>query len=612
MAFGLSGQFEADASSLVSAADEAEQSMDSVSAQADETTESLLNIDAAGVAVGGTLAGIGLGAQKALDDTRPMRESLDRTATSLGITSDEARGLATSMTDVTLSQEDAIATMDLFARQGVDSTEKLERMTLAADNLADATGTSAEDIAGNLAPAVRGLDGDMSALEEDADAFTAVIRNTTLEASDLGSTMERVSPELNEMGVSSSEAATMIGMFGEETGLSGRELRREFSSAVRDADGDVDQLATELGLSQSELEAFQAETIGSSEQTDAFAASVEENATLMDQLRVSVGDAKLEFADYIGPVSAAAPALQGVGTAAIALSTINFSAVIPSLIGVATAAAPVVIPLLAITAAAAGLYLAWDNNIFGIRDIATDAFGTIMDIADNVREAIPGDIGEATDLALDIFKTWHPAGIVWDHRDEIMGAVGDLRDSAVNQVTDLTDSATDIFTTWHPAGIVWDKRDEIMDALPGADMARDAASGFISGFEEGIRDLANKPVDAAEDMAGDLGDRLPGSDAKKGPLSNLTDQWAAIPETGEEQLTAGERDVSRATAGMASGAVPRAGGQSSGGARGSMDIVVEIVGGTLDVDGDVATIRDIDARIERQYDRANRIGGLNG
>ena len=37
------------------------------------------------------------------------------------------------------------------------------------------------------------------------------------------------------------------------------------------------------------------------------------------------------------------------------------------------------------------------------------------------------------------------------------------------------------------------------------------------------------------------------------------------------------------------------------------EIVVEIVGGTLDVSGEVATLRDIETQIRRQADRAERI-----
>ncbi|AXR80784.1 phage tail length tape measure family protein [Natrarchaeobaculum sulfurireducens] len=549
--YEFGGEIALDPSDYVAGAGEAADASADLVNSTESVEGGLFDLDPAGIAAGGALAGVGTAAQGLLDQTRDMRESLDRTATTMGISSDEANELARSMTDVTFSHEDAAATMDLLARQGVDSTEEMETLALAADNVADATGASAAEIADNLGPAVRGLDGEIGALEDNQDAFTTALRNTTLEAGELGRVLEQNAGDLGEMGLGSDEAALAIAEFSEETGATGRELRRNFAEAVREADGDIDQFAAETGVALDEVEGLAGELEGSTEITDEHAAAVEDNASTMDRFRARMDDAQLAASEYIAPINAVAPAAQAAGIGVMALSTANTAALVPS-IGAVTAALGPLLPLIVGTGAAmTAAAVVWKRDIGGIQGRTETGVGYITDSL----EWLVDGLGWAIDTASYILFDWQPQDTLADTRDEIARPINDVREMIPSNTEEATELATNAFMNWHPAGIVYTKREEILDALPIPDEWRERGEALVSSFGDGIRDAIPDATGAAEDMAGRIGDYLPSSDAERGPLSNLESRGGAIPETLADGVRANSDDLENSIEEMASGAV---------------------------------------------------------
>lgn len=566
----LTSRLDLDASSYVDEADDAAGASDDVAHSADTMSESLFDVDAAGVAAGGALAGLGTAAQSTLDSTRETREELSRVAQQTDLTEDEVTDLTTSLSDATLSHEEVTGAMREFQGLGAETEDEMREYVEAADTIADATGSSADAIAQDLAPQVRALDGDLDGLEENMDAFVMAAEESSLEIDDIGRNLGQLDFEpLREMGVESDEAALAMAEFADKTGLPPKQLRSEFRSAVEESDGDLQQFEENLGFTEGTLEDLTdgvEENAGiAEEQADA----VGEQASTMDRLRARMDDAKLAAADYLGPLDAIAPAAQAAGVGLIGLSTVNVGAVAPSFATVAAAAAPVTAAVLGVAAAGALLYAAWERDIGGIQDrtkagvgMITDSLDTLVDgigwaieIADyiltewspgatfqkkkesmlepvnDVREAIPGSFDEATDLAMDIFTTWHPAGILWSKRDEIMDAAGDVRDGLEERVEEAVARGTDIFLDWHPAGIIYNKRDEIMDALPIPDEWKDRGKDLVGAFTEGVREQIPSAEDAIGSMADAADEYLPSSDADKGAFSRLTDAGAAVPET---------------------------------------------------------------------------------
>jgi len=392
-------------SSMATAADDAENLSDA----SYDTADGLFEIDAAAAAASGGLAAAGTAMQALFDKTQSTRESLGRTAATLGMTRDEVSGMATDLSNATFPLEDAEATLSSLAQQGVESEEDLRNVADSMDAVADATGSSAESISDSMGPALRAFGNDLENAEEHMDTFTFVARNTTQDVEGFSSVVERLAPELQEMGLSLDETAAIMAAL-EEKGITGRQAIREFRQATREAEGDQAALREELGLS-GEAIAEQEQALSEAEGTTReHAEAANESLTATDSLRAKFDDLMLQASETLGPVNALAPALQGVGTAGLALSAVNTSAVIPSITGVVSALGPILPILAAVAAAVAALYVAWENNLGGIRDKAQELWELLQPLFQDIQDVIRQFVQVATDL-------WNQFG------DEIMAVV---------------------------------------------------------------------------------------------------------------------------------------------------------------------------------------------
>ena len=476
--FELEGLLGLDASDYVSGADDATAASDDLVRSAGETSESLLDIDPAGIAAGGALAGVGTAMQSVLDETQELNETLGRTSVGMGLTTDETRDLATSLSDASFPVDDVVGSMDALAQIGVDTEEEMRSVAIAADNLADATGTSATQISEGLAPAVMAMDGDLSALEDDADAFTNAVRNTGLEMSDLSSTIERLDfTQMEEMGLSAADTAELIGKFGEESGFTGRQLRSNFGQAVEAADGDVNELVTELGLGEDAMASLADETAAGSSMTDQYANAANESLTTMDTLRSSFADIRLEASGMLGPLDAATPAMQGLGIAAIALSTINFGAVIPSIAGVVAAATPLLPILLPIAAVLGGMGVAWPKGWIDPVETAT----WVAESAGDMIGWLTGRLGDATDAVMRFYPPIRAAREVWDRN---LFGIQDTTSNALGVVGDTIDWLVDKINAIPGVNIGSD--DVELDEPAVESSGELAGESYAGGFEAGL------------------------------------------------------------------------------------------------------------------------------
>ena len=431
--FELEGLLAMDAGDYVSGVDDAVGASEDLTDSTEATSDSLFDIDPAGVAAGGALAGLGTAMQSVLDQTQEMNETLGRTSVSMGLTADETRDLATEMSDASFPIDDVVGAMDELAQIGVDSEEEMREVALAADNLADATGSSATEISQELAPAVKALDGDLSAITEDTDAFTSAVRDTGLEMSDVSSTIERLDFEqIEEMGLSAADTAEIIGKFGEESGFTGRQLRSNFGQAVEEADGDTEALIEELGLGEEAMASLADETAAGTSMTDEYANAANDSLTTMDSLRSSFDDIRLQASGMLGPLDAAAPAMQGLGIAAIALSTINFGAVIPSIAGVVTAAIPLLPILLPLAGLIAGFGALWHSGWIDPVETVTWLAGRAGDGV----EWLTGRLAGARDMVERFYPPIRIAREVWDNN---LFGIQDTTEAVIDSVTNSID-----------------------------------------------------------------------------------------------------------------------------------------------------------------------------
>jgi hypothetical protein len=84
---------------------------------------------------------------------------------------------------------------------------------------------------------------------------------------------------------------------------------------------------------------------------------------------------------------------------------------------------------------------------------------------------------------------------------------------------------------------------------------------IIGTLVKGLKNMAMAPVNVVKDAFGKIRDLLPFSDAKQGPLSDLTKSGESIPHTiGAGIRRAGSRPISGPMQGALAGAAPRGGG----------------------------------------------------
>lgn len=99
-------------------------------------------------------------------------------------------------------------------------------------------------------------------------------------------------------------------------------------------------------------------------------------------------------------LGAVIPALGSMVTAFSGLVASAVGAVIPALGGVLAALAPFAVPIAAIVAAVVGLYIAWQNNFMGIRDITYQALDWIRGAIANFPQTLANRLYEAARSAM--------------------------------------------------------------------------------------------------------------------------------------------------------------------------------------------------------------------
>jgi len=524
----------------------------------DEAEQGLLDIDEAGAAAGAALAGVGAGMQTALDNSRQTRATLNRTAVTLGTTREETNKLARELSSANTPISEVSTTMDLLAQQGVESEDQMRSLTSTISGVSNATGLAADELTRNMGAALRAMGNDMSDASEKADTFTFVANETSLTMDRFADALRESGPELQEMGLSIEDSAALLAAMQEE-GIQGEEAMTRLRQAIEDGAKSQEDLANKLGVSTSTIKNQRSELRASEGITQEYASANNEAASTMDRLKSAFNDTMTLAGSMLQPISALAPALMALGAAQSLVASINFGAVVPSLTAVATAAAPVVVPLLAIVAAASALALAWKNNFLGIRDKTKAAVEFITNILGKGKEIIGNVIGGM----LDFF--------------------GDLKDKPLETIKSGFNSIISFITKWSPAAIVARKAAEVISSLDLVDKAKQAGRNLINAFVDGIKALANLPGKAAEEIVQGIRAKLPGSDADEGPLSDLTASSKSLPQTLAQGMAEGEGEVNRAASRLADAANPASGQASTatgagagGGASGTTEEVKEV------------------------------------
>ena len=116
---------------------------------------------------------------------------------------------------------------------------------------------------------------------------------------------------------------------------------------------------------------------------------------------------------------------------------------------------------------------------------------------------------------------------------------------------------------------------------------------MLTAFANGIKAAIGNALAAVRSAASKLRSYMPGSDAEKGPLSDITASGAALMDTFAKGMESGT-DLNASFGGLAPAIAPQATGGAASGTNGSMTININNVELTEKYDFD-ALMKDINA-----------------
>ena len=139
----------------------------------------------------------------------------------------------------------------------------------------------------------------------------------------------------------------------------------------------------------------------------------------MDQWTATIKNVTTGLGEMLGPLGALAPVFQMLAPAitilavqALPLLARSLYGLIPPIVAVEGAIAPLLIPIIAVTVAIGALRVAWEANLFGIRDATSEVislleknFGDLEDIIERATEAVE-KFFKQTSAAQNVFKSF--------------------------------------------------------------------------------------------------------------------------------------------------------------------------------------------------------------
>lgn len=475
-----------------------------------------------GKAIGASMAVAGAGMMVLTASSMKTNAALGTAAIQLGVTKEEMRGLALETANVTFPLSEVTASFDLLTRAGMDNTDQIAVTATAFDTLGDAIGLPASEVTGSLIPAFNAFGIPLEDAAKHTDTFTHLMRNTTVELSDFSGMLNYLAADLGTMDISMVQSVAVMEALA-ASGIQGSAATREFRTAVSGADGDISKFYEALGLTAEEVAVYAGNIADADGMTQEFADAQNAQYTTMDKLKHGLSEATLGYGSMLEPIEALGPVMTTLGPIMILASTVNYAHAASAWAAVAPYLA-IAAPIIAVVAV---LYIL--EKKFGlITKVVNIVLDALEPLISWLSDAIPKGI-ELTVAALEwlwdnLGLLLHPIGLIifaFENWDKIVPIIRDVFKRVFAFMMNLD-------REFKKAGI------NLMVAL---------AKGILSG--------AGKAIDAVKGAIGKVRDYLPGSDAKVGPLSDLTASGAALMTTFERGIKSSSADPGAAFAARA-------------------------------------------------------------
>ncbi|MBT9164027.1 MAG: hypothetical protein DDT23_00016 [candidate division WS2 bacterium] len=279
---------------------------------------------------GAAITAMGAAGLKFVSDARVMNAQLGQTALILGITTKEIRDLALATADVSFPIKSVADTFELLSRAGVKNTEDMKANAKAFDALADATGSSAEVIAGMLIPAFRVFGKELPKTSKELDIFTWLSRETTVNLGDFSGMLTRLAPQMIEAGISMEDAVIALAAL-EERGITGRAAMRELNEAIGESVERNISLHQALGITTEEVGRYNQQISESVGITDKYAAIADKQFGIMDKLKHAWSELTFAAGSFLTPLEPILTAMTALGPVMMFFGTATAAATIKTI-----------------------------------------------------------------------------------------------------------------------------------------------------------------------------------------------------------------------------------------------------------------------------------------
>ncbi len=523
---------------------------------------------AAGVA-GGALEGL----------ARTQMENIEATAQQaemMGESEESVRDMISGMTDHTFSTEDAIGGMQRLRQSNVDSKEEMEELLPVFDEFADATGIEVAEGIDMADMALSRLGEDITDVEDHLDTLTHMQHNTTIGLSEIERASRYVGDDFRELGMGTDDLLLAMDALHEE-GYRGRDIHEQLRDAVQEDTESQEDYFNNLNVAEDSLEGANSNLDEAVGLTSDLAETHEESYTPLMRLQQNISNLAYEYSHIIDIASYLSPVLLGLATVLGIVAAAKYVTLIPSIVAATGAMWGFTVALLAnpltwivgliIALGVAIWYLVDDwqavidtitgffgDMVGGARDAWNDYSGIIGGIrmlVEGLGAVFMGVAGIVRSVVDFFVQHWRDGGTfvgqilhgIWNYFQSIFGFIVNLVRTVATAIWgiftgdfeplreafgDLIGSIGDVFASIRDlVAIPVERAAEIFTGL------RDTVGEVIDGIVEWFSNLPGRILEALSgfgesiggffsDALGGVRDLLPFSDAKEGPLSDLT------------------------------------------------------------------------------------------
>jgi hypothetical protein len=266
------------------------------------------------------MTAVGVAGLKMTSDAQKMNASLGQTAITLGVTTSAMRDMVLSVTNVDFGVNEVISTFDELVRAGVTNTDSLKKSATAFDTLGDATGQSADVVASELIPAYKALGQQIPQSANDLDAFTWLVKNTTVDLSDFSTVITRLAPEMSKAGLTINDVVIALAVLNEK-GITGRKATQELGDAIETASAQGITLSKALGLTTDEVNKYQTQLNSVTGITQKYADVSNTQYNIIDKLKQAFSVLTLKVGSIMQPLQGVFAAMTALGPVMLFLST---------------------------------------------------------------------------------------------------------------------------------------------------------------------------------------------------------------------------------------------------------------------------------------------------